>query len=320
MRRRPTHIASYLWLLVTVGLVSLLFVAAINWGWSGARQASTANKPTLNNDTGRQEVAAGGAANNPSSTRSHVTTSLPEQMQGDWVLAEIRQGGLIRRTAVEGLKTQSSYFRLSLGRTTGTVHNSQLDQRAELRFVLHENRPNDCYRFEAQIGDSGVGDGFQMKGFLRTIDGRLFVREEDAASFESDALVFERPDNRPVTVFVVHGTYDATSDWVRDLPGKVTFTSELKRCLGDDRTTIEPFMWRSSIHHTARMQAADNLAELLDHPRLDGRQVVLIGHSHGGNVCLAAAGKCRRSIDATICLATPHFHVMTQSSTLQSIP
>ena len=39
------------------------------------------------------------------------------------------------------------------------------------------------------------------------------------------------------------------------------------------------------------------------------QRVCLVGHSHGGNVALEAAGKCRVPIDTVICLSTPHLYL-----------
>lgn len=108
--------------------------------------------------------------------------------------------------------------------------------------------------------------------------------------------------SRPAVIFVVHGTYGATGDWPRQLPGKATFGSELIR--GTSAKLI-PFLWRSSIHHDRRLQAARDLARELDAQA--GKRIVIVGHSHGGNVALAAAGLCKKAkIDTVVCVATPH--------------
>jgi len=58
----------------------------------------------------------------------------------------------------------------------------------------------------------------------------------------------------------------------------------------------------------------------LDDERFRDDRIVLVGHSHGGNVCLAAAGKCRRKIDVAVCLATPIFHLRTMDERKQGFP
>lgn len=129
--------------------------------------------------------------------------------------------------------------------------------------------------------------------------------------------IFESRSETRTTIFLVHGTYDATSDWTREVPESITFASEMRRALGTENVRIEPFLWRTSVQHAARDQAAVNLAALLDDPRFAEDRVVLVGHSHGGNVCLSAAGRCQRRIDVAICLATPHMHVLMQDERQQ---
>lgn len=105
-------------------------------------------------------------------------------------------------------------------------------------------------------------------------------------------------------VYVVHGTYDATGDWPRHVKGKVSFGSELMRVV---KGRVEPFLWRTSVKHDVRVQAAKRLAKQIDADQAD--RIVVIGHSHGGNVALEAADWCKRKIDTVICLATPHIYL-----------
>ncbi len=105
-------------------------------------------------------------------------------------------------------------------------------------------------------------------------------------------------------VYVVHGTYDATGDWPRSVDGKVSFGSEILRAT---KGRVEPFLWRTSVRHDVRVEAAKRLAKQIDADEAD--EVVVIGHSHGGNVALEAADWCKRKIDSVICLATPHIYL-----------
>lgn len=120
-----------------------------------------------------------------------------------------------------------------------------------------------------------------------------------------------RTESAPLTVIVVHGTYDGEAFWPTVQRGEATFASELVAGLrerGQD-AEVRPFLWRTSVDHRQRMEAARSLAQLLDAPALRGRRVALVGHSHGGNVSLAAVGLAHRDVETVVCLATPHVHL-----------
>jgi pimeloyl-ACP methyl ester carboxylesterase len=58
-----------------------------------------------------------------------------------------------------------------------------------------------------------------------------------------------------------------------------------------------------------RIEAAQMLAKDIDGMSTDYNRVILIGHSHGGNIALLAAGLCKTQIDSLVCLATPHVYL-----------
>ena len=118
--------------------------------------------------------------------------------------------------------------------------------------------------------------------------------------------------NSPVVV-LVHGTYEGDSYWVNVVADRHTFASELARAIGGD-CEIVPFLWRTSVRHEARVDAASQLAAILDGIEYRDRPMLLIAHSHGGNVALEAVGHCHRKIDVAICLATPQIYLQTKSS------
>lgn len=115
-------------------------------------------------------------------------------------------------------------------------------------------------------------------------------------------------------VFIVHGTYDATGEWVKEVSGSRTFASELKRGIGSG-CIIEPFLWKTSVKHEVRTAAAERLAKQLDQPGYADKRVIVVGHSHGGNVALEAIGRCKRAIDVAVCLSTPHIFLRVKTST-----
>ena len=158
---------------------------------------------------------------------------------------------------------------------------------------------------------------FTFSGSCAPEDGGLILNgtmrrfANDSTSSELPVeLKYRRVPTEKMTVVLVHGTYEGSSSWVNEVPGKVTFASELRRELGNERASIEPFLWRSANDHGSRVRAAEDLAKIIDDSRFAGSRIIVIAFSHGGSVALSAAGKCNRRIDQLICLGTPHCSVV----------
>jgi len=106
----------------------------------------------------------------------------------------------------------------------------------------------------------------------------------------------------PIACILVHGTWAPRASWT--LPG-----SALRRAIEEElrnRVRLERFAWSGRNSHGARTRAARRLALQLKHEFRSDR-VVLIAHSHGGNVCAQALrdlGDDPRIIKL-ICLSTP---------------
>jgi len=109
-------------------------------------------------------------------------------------------------------------------------------------------------------------------------------------------------------VIIVPGTFGNNEQWPMSLPDRETFASELARGIHGD-VTIHPYLWSSSIRGIRRIEAAQILARDIDGMSTDYNRVILIGHSHGGNIALLAAGLCKTQIDSLVCLATPHVYL-----------
>jgi len=109
-------------------------------------------------------------------------------------------------------------------------------------------------------------------------------------------------------VVIVPGAFGNADFWPVAVAGKATFGSELRRAAGPG-TEVYPFLWASALNHQTRLAAARNLADLIDRKGLAFDRVAIVGHSHGGNVALLAAGLCKRRIDLLVCLSTPHPHL-----------
>lgn len=107
-------------------------------------------------------------------------------------------------------------------------------------------------------------------------------------------------------VIVVRGTWGNEGEWPSVKKGQATFGSELQRALGNKSTIYSEFHWKGGLNHRDREEGANKLASLIDEAAKDYDRVALVGHSHGGNVAMLAAGKCKRKIDMVVCLSTPH--------------
>ena len=77
----------------------------------------------------------------------------------------------------------------------------------------------------------------------------------------------------------------------------------------DSRCEIISFLWDGGNEHKSREAAAQNLAAVIDKKASDFDRVCLVGHSHGGNIALRAAGLCRTKIRMLVCLSTPHAYL-----------
>lgn len=126
----------------------------------------------------------------------------------------------------------------------------------------------------------------------------------------------------PSTLIVlVPGTWANQESWSSLAPGMATFASEMQRAIQRDggRGEVYPFLWASGNNHRTRTDAAWRLSELIDRRAVEFDRVCLVGHSHGGNLCLLAAAVTRRRFDAIVCLSTPHPHLQTRHHTGRSL-
>lgn len=109
-------------------------------------------------------------------------------------------------------------------------------------------------------------------------------------------------------VIAIHGTF-FTGPWVK--PGSLFSNWIKERCHDIEWTS---FQWSGRNSHSAREQAAEQLADkcetiLSENP---GCEIVLLAHSHGGNVALMAINensRLREKISKIVCMATPFITV-----------
>jgi pimeloyl-ACP methyl ester carboxylesterase len=114
-------------------------------------------------------------------------------------------------------------------------------------------------------------------------------------------------ERRQKLFVLVHGTWANKATWIEQ---SSYFASRLTAIVPCSETRA--FRWTGANRDKARRQAALQLAEFTSKLREDhaDAEIVVVGHSHGGNVALAAYGepKGRQSIDRVVCLGTPFFH------------
>lgn len=99
---------------------------------------------------------------------------------------------------------------------------------------------------------------------------------------------------------LVHGTFSSNRTWE-------VFEAELKT--GDPSSKISHWSWSGANAQGGRMDSARRLADHLNRQKdaAPEEPLILVGHSHGGNVCRAAA--CYASpgrVQGIIYIATPH--------------
>lgn len=88
------------------------------------------------------------------------------------------------------------------------------------------------------------------------------------------------PEHRPTRVILVHGTWASRKPWTK--PGSDMVTT----LAGSGCRQVERFTWSGRNTHCARVSAAVALKEILIKYADD--RVIIVAHSHGGNVALAA--------------------------------
>jgi len=110
-------------------------------------------------------------------------------------------------------------------------------------------------------------------------------------------------------IIIIPGTHGNENFWPVISPGNVTFGSELQRGAGAG-SDVYPFLWSAPNEQTQRMQAARNLAAVIDDKAGRYDRICLVGHSYGGDVALCAAGMCKHKVDIVVCLSTPNLYLV----------
>lgn len=121
--------------------------------------------------------------------------------------------------------------------------------------------------------------------------------------------------NEKVLIIIVPGTFGNSAFWTNVKQGHLSFASEIRELLGAN-AEIYPFLWAGANEHRSRMMAAQNLSDVINERSNKFDRIFVVAHSHGGNVALRAADKCKSKIDMIVCLSTPHIHLETNHPTI----
>lgn len=120
------------------------------------------------------------------------------------------------------------------------------------------------------------------------------------------------------TYIIVHGTWAKAEEWYQD--GGDFFDTLYS--VTDNSDTITSFVWSGSCFESARTMAAHHLALVIESTKTE--KLVVIAHSHGGNVALKAAEflslyKLSKTIDILILFGTPHYHTFSFPNSIEFI-
>jgi hypothetical protein len=115
---------------------------------------------------------------------------------------------------------------------------------------------------------------------------------------------------RPIVVHLVHGTWAEKAPWTQ--PGsrfRTRLESELRELGIQTKVEFAAPQWGGQNRHSVRMAGAEKLRNDVREIAVEGTCHVLIGHSHGGLVCVLACkdgeGSIASQVDGVVCLSTP---------------
>ncbi len=103
------------------------------------------------------------------------------------------------------------------------------------------------------------------------------------------------------TVFIiVHGTWAPGTSWCK--PGG-NFFDALEKTVGKKGIVI-PYTWAGTLDHEIRLRAARGLINVIK-SYSKKTKIIIIAHSHGGNVAILASQQLTRKIEKLYLLGTP---------------
>lgn len=199
-------------------------------------------------------------------------------------------------------------------------------QYSQFGIISYEGRrPLPAFRLQAEeretslfVAEYKVASSCDVNG-LRLLAKSLGLAEADMHKAEkgqtnsehSPADIATIPDDLPTDrkrgskkVILVHGTFARKSPWAFADPVRSLITKRLGEHAGFNGE-VERFAWSGRNSSKARDIAARELSEQLKQELSEfDRKIYLIGHSHGGNVAMAAAGYLPVGLQPNVAVCT----------------
>ena len=154
------------------------------------------------------------------------------------------------------------------------------------------------YGFNGKEKDNDAGEGKQDYG-MRIFDTRLvrFMSTDPMAKKYPELTSYQFASNTPIQAidldgleaFFVHGTNSNSSRWTQTPQAKQAVHNLLE--LTNNKFLNTKFNWKAVLwnNEKTRGKAAIQLATYVMENRIEGEDITLIGHSHGGNLAIQAA-------------------------------
>lgn len=122
-------------------------------------------------------------------------------------------------------------------------------------------------------------------------------------------MTLEQYTSPPIFI-LVHGTFARGAPWTGD---DSLLVQSLRRKYAEAK--VVQFLWSGRNAHSERTAAAVDLARLMEAETSEqpAHPIVLISHSHGGNICIYATGHTNARIAGIVCMATPFIDVSART-------
>lgn len=154
-----------------------------------------------------------------------------------------------------------------------------------------------------RYGFNGKEEDYEIEGQedygFRIYDKRLvrFKSTDPLTKKYPELTPYQFASNTPIQAidldgleaFFVHGTNSSSKRWTETLTAKKAVQTLIK--ITNNKFYNTGFNWKAPLSNKekTRAKAADQLADYVMAHRVEGEDITLIGHSHGGNVAIQAA-------------------------------
>lgn len=124
-------------------------------------------------------------------------------------------------------------------------------------------------------------------------------------------------DSCRTLVVIIPSVITDDTTWAEPIDGEPNFASEVlsHAPVGTD---LLPIHWPQESWKRPLAESAELVVGKMQPMLSDYDQIVMVGHSHGGNLALLAAGMCSERINQVICISTPHVFLQVESDSQES--